>query len=34
MGMTYRYTPGGSDKGGGFVTTLRLARDAAKGSGG
>ena len=31
MGLTMRYTPGGKDKGGGFVTNLRLARDAQNG---
>jgi len=32
MGLTYRYSPGGKDKGGGFVSHLRLARDAQNGS--
>ena len=31
MGLTYRYSPGGKDQGGGFVTFLRLARDAQNG---
>lgn len=32
MGMTHRYVAGGKDKDGGYVTHLRLARDAQKGS--
>ncbi len=31
MGLTHRYTAGGKDKTGGFVTHLRLARDAMGG---
>lgn len=32
MGLTHRHTAGGKDKDGGYVTILRLARDAQKGS--
>jgi phage protein D len=32
MGLTHRHVAGGKDKDGGFVTHLRLARDAQKGS--
>ena len=31
MGITHRYVAGGKDKDGGFVSVLRLARDAQKG---
>jgi hypothetical protein len=31
MGITHRHTAGGKDKGGGYVTILRVARDAQKG---
>lgn len=32
MGLTHRYVAGGKDKDGGYVTVLRVARDAQKGS--
>jgi phage protein D len=32
MGLSHRYVAGGHDKDGGFVSILRLARDAQKGS--
>jgi hypothetical protein len=31
MGLTHRYNAGGKDKNGGYVTTLRVARDAQGG---
>ena len=32
MGVTHRYVSSGKDKDGGYVTHLKLARDAQKGS--